>query len=566
MERRDFLTLEKKTAPPGQDFSQLYRTQSGITPYTGSWTVNEVRHLLKRTMYGSTKSDIDYFLSLNTNDAIDTLLEIINHPIFSPPSLPVNNYDSIVTDPNCSLGSPWPGTPDTNIVNVNTYPQRRKSMKAWWVSQMLNQPRSIREKMVLFYSNHFVIEFDVLNVSTYIYKYNELIRSSALGNFKTLTRAISVNSAMLKYLNGDKNTNVAPNENFGRELQELFTIGKDASGMPYYSEDDVQAAARVLTGWRNDLVGGVSSANGFNSYFDPTRHDTTDKLFSSYYSNTTIIGQSGANGALELDDLMNMIFLKDEVSLFLCRKLYRFFVYYDIDAATEANVIVPLAQIMKANNYEIVPVLSALFKSEHFFDVLNQGCIIKNPIDFSVGLAREFNVVFPDASNLVGQYAAWDKIRSIAGNTLMDVGDPPNVAGWQAYYQEPSYHEMWINSDSLPKRNQFTDKMGNNGYTSYGATIIIDVVAFTESLTNPSDPVALIDEALSILYSIDVSANVKNYLLNILLSGQATNSYWTSAWTDYTSDPTNTSYLAIVNSRLQSFYRYMMDLSEYQLA
>ena len=172
MERRDFLTLEKKTAPPGQDFSQLYRTQSGITPYTGSWTVNEVRHLLKRTMFGSTKSDIDYFLSLNTNDAIDTLLEIINHPIFSPPSLPVNNYDSIVTDPNCSLGSPWPGTPDTNIVNVNTYPQRRKSMKAWWVSQMLNQPRSIREKMVLFYSNHFVIEFDVLNVSTYIYKYN----------------------------------------------------------------------------------------------------------------------------------------------------------------------------------------------------------------------------------------------------------------------------------------------------------------------------------------------------------------------------------------------------------
>ena len=207
---------------------------------------------------------------------------------------------------------------------------------------MVAQPRSIREKMVLFYSNHFVIEFDMVTVSTYVYRYNELLRANALGNFKTLTREITINSAMLKYLNGDKNTNTAPNENYGRELQELFTVGKDATGLPPYTEDDVQAAARVLTGWKNDLVGGLTSANGFNSYFEPTKHDVNDKLFSSFYGGVTITGQSGMNGALEMDDLMNMIFAKDEVALNICRRLYRFFVYYEIDAATEANVIVPL--------------------------------------------------------------------------------------------------------------------------------------------------------------------------------------------------------------------------------
>ncbi len=564
MDRRDFITLETKPQQPKQDFSHLYRTMSGLTPYVGTWTVAEARHLLKRTMFGSTKSDIDFFLTLNVSDAVDTLLELINHPVYSAPAQPVNNYSASIADPNCAAGLPWSGTPDTTA--VNTYSFRKKSLKSWWVSQMINQSQSLREKMVLFYSNHFVVELDTANVSTYVYRQNELLRQFAFGNFKTLTREISINCAILRYLNGDQNTALAPNENYGRELQELFTVGKDANGNPYYSEDDVKAAARALTGWKTDLVGGTTSANGFNSFFNSNKHDSTDKYFSAYYNNTVITGQSGANGALELDDLLNMIFSKDEVSLFLCRKLYRFFVYYDIDAATEANVIVPLAQIMRANNFEIVPVLSALFKSEHFFDVLNRGCIIKSPLDFAVGLSREFGVPFPDASNLAGQYSAWDKIRTIASSAAMDVGDPPNVAGWPAYYQEPSFHEIWINSDSLPKRNQFTDRMCGTGYTSNGATLKIDMLAFTSSLTNPSDPLMLIDEVVSIFYSIDVSANLKSYLLSILLSGQVSNSYWTTAWDDYTGDPTNVSFISIVSSRLQTFYRYIMDLSEYQLS
>ncbi len=565
MKRRELFSGMSPASPKRQNFDAVARTNSGLTPYSGPWTISEIKHLLKRTMFGAKRDDINFFLTMNVSDTVDTLLELMNHPPYTPPSPPLNNYSNVVTDPQCAAGQPWPGTPDTNSGGVFTYASRRKSLKSWWTSQMINQPRSLREKMTLFWSNHFVVELDTVQVSTYVYKYNALLREFALGNFKEFTKQITLNSAMLRYLNGDSNTALAPNENYGRELQELFTVGKDANGSPQYTEDDVKAAARALTGWRNDLVGGTS-ANGYNSLFQASRHDTNDKVFSSWYNNAVITGQSGTAGANEVDDLMNIIFQRTEVAEFICRKLYRWFIYYEIDAATESNVIQPLAAIFRSNNYEIVPVLSALFKSEHFFDVLNRGCLIKSPVEFDVALSREFEVIFPDNTDIIAQYAGWDRIRSQAALYQQDLGDPPNVAGWPAYYQEPSFHEMWINSDTLPKRNQFTDRMVANGFTNSGQTILIDVVRYTEGISNASDPVALIDEVLMYHYAIDGTPGLKAYLLSILLSGQSSNSYWTTAWDDYIGDPSNTTYLMIVKSRLQSFYKYIMDLSEYQLS
>ncbi len=565
MKRRELFTGTQTQNPNRQKFDSVARTSSGLTPYSGTWTIAEVKHLLKRTMFGSKKDDINYFLGLGMNNSVDTLIELINHPAYVPPAPPLNNYSNLITDPQCAAGQPWPGTPDTNNMTINTYFNRRKSLKSWWISQMLNQPRSLREKMVLFWSNHFVIEYDIINVSTFIYKHNALLREYALGNFKEFTKQVTLNSAMLKYLNGDSNTAQAPNENYARELQELFTIGKDANGNPHYTEDDVKAAARVLTGWRNDISNGAS-ANGYNSYFQPSRHDINNKDFSFWYSNAVVTGQPGASGANEVDELLNIIFQRSEVAEFICRKLYRWFVYYEIDAAAETNVIQPLAAIFRSNNYDIVPVLAALFKSEHFYDVLNRACIIKSPVDFSVSLCREFEVVFPDNTDIIAQYSSWDKVRSISSGFQMDIGDPPNVAGWQAYYQEPGYHEMWINSDTLPKRNQFSDRMCTTGYTYFGQTILLDVVIYTEGMQNPGDPLLLIDEVLTLHYAIDATPGLKAYLLSILLSGQISNSYWTDAWDDYDNNPGNSTYYNIVKTRLQSFYKYIMDLSEYQLS
>lgn len=557
MDRRDFLTAKKTETSPQQKAtaSQAIRTNSGINEYTGPWTKNEVQHLLKRTMFGSTKADIDYFLTKTMVQAVDELL----NPVAALPSPPVNDYSPGTTDPNVVAGATWINNPTTDGT-LNSV--RRASFKKWWTGVMINQDRSVREKLTLFWANHFGTETAEIGNAYYVYRHHNLLRQSALGNFKQLIKDVTIDTGMLVYLNGYLNTASAPDENYGRELQELFTVGKDPiTNLAAFSEDDVKKAAKVLTGWR------INNTT-FVSYFDGSRHDATNKQFSSFYNGTTVAGQSGANGASETDALINMLFSKTEVSHFIVRKLYRWFVYYAIDAATETNVIEPLATIFRNNNYNIQPVLSALLKSEHFFDVLNQGCIIKSPVDHVIGCFREFNVVFPNAvSEYDDVYAMWNYIYNWGVSMNQSIGDPPNVSGWPPYYQAPQFHELWINSDTLPKRNKFTDTMIQTGFTRNGKKVIINAVAFTATLPNPSDPNALIDDALAILYRIQLSATAKQTIKQqILLSNQTQDYYWSNAWDAYMANTSNTSNFNVVNNRLKSFYQYLMNLSEYQLS
>jgi len=549
MDRRDLLTLGLTGKTP-QDFSNTARTRSGLAPYNDVWTLDEVNHLLRRVMFGASKADADHFLSIGLIAAVTELLT----PPPAAPSPPVWTYDANYSDPNVAQGQTWVNAPYDNQANG----LRNRSFKAWWVSRMLNQPRNASEKMTLFWSNHFSTETTTVIDARYSYATNALCRQYAFGNFKTLTKLITLDPGMLRYLNGYLNTASAPDENYARELQELFTVGKDANGNPYYSQSDVIAAAHVLTGYRINTT-------TISSYFDSTRHDSANKTFSSYYNNTVITGRSGAAGAAELDDLLNMIFLKDEVALHICRKLYRFFVYYDIDAYAEANVIRPLAVIFRNSNYDILPVLAALFCSEHFFDPLNRGCLIKAPVDLVIGFCRDYNVTFP-ATDIIAQYQLWFKISQQLAYLTQNPGDPPNVAGWPSYYQEPQYHELWINSVTLPGRNQFTDVMVSTGINAAGNNIIADVVGYTATMANPADPDLLIAEVLSRHYCEEVSLTIKDYLKSILLSGQISNSYWTYAWNDYIANPGNTTYYTIVFTRLRSMYQYIMNLSEYQLS
>jgi uncharacterized protein (DUF1800 family) len=555
MDRRDFLVATRKKTASSANTSPLFRTNSGLTPYGGPWTTNEVVHLLKRIMFGAKKADIDYFKTKTVSQAVDELL----NPVALMPSPPVNDYSPGTTDPNVVAGSTWINNPTTDGT-LNSL--RRASFKKWWVGVMINQDRSIREKMTLFWANHFGTETNDINVSHFVYNHHNLLRQSCLGNFKTLVKNVTIDCGMLRYLNGYLNTASAPDENYGRELQELFTIGKDpVSNLSPYTEDDVKKAAKVLTGWR------INNST-FVSYFDPTKHDVTNKQFSSFYNNTTITGRTGAAGANETDDLLTMIFNKNEVSKFICRKIYRWFVYYTIDDIIEANVIEPLATIFRNNNYEIKPVLIALLKSEHFFDAANQGCQIKSPVDQVVSCLREFGVVFPNSvSEYADAYGMWNYIRNWFASMAQDIGDPPNVSGWPPYYQAPQFYEIWINSDTLPKRNRFTDTMITNGYTRNGKKIIIDAVSFTKTLSNPGDPNVLIDDALSILYRAPLSSQSKQTIKQqILLSNQAQDYYWTNAWSAYIADPTNQANFNVVNNRLKNFYQYLMNLSEYQLA
>ena len=546
---------------------------AGITPYSGTFGKEQLLHLLKRTMFGAKKADIDFFAGKTMVQVVDALL---TDPAADAPH-PVNNYgNAIKPDPITPLGDTWV----YNTEDGNFNGERRSSTRSWWGGLMINQQRTIFEKMMLFWHNHFATE-SIDTTALLGYWHLVMLRKNTLGNFKTFVKEVTFDPHMLRYLNGYLNSKVAPDENYGRELQELFTLGKGADSQ--YTEGDVKAAARILTGWRIKTYATPTTGKSiWYVAFDPNTHDTGLKVFSSFYGSKNITGNTAtanteANARREIDEMIEMIFASTEVAKFMCRKLYSYFIYYEIDATAEANVITPLADLFRASNYDIKPVLKALLTSEHFFDAGNKACLIKSPIDYTVGAVREFNIEFPVAADYILQYGGWNNVvgernngASIQGQNL---GNPPNVAGWPAYYQVPVFHEYWINTDSFPRRVSYIDKFLTNTGIALGTsvlggtkTLIVDVLKFADGFgIDASDPVKLIDLSLELLYRVPVTTKFKQYLKNILLSGQSSDYYWTDAWDAYKTSPTTTN-INIVKSRLQTFYKLIVDQPDYHLS
>ena len=543
------------------------RVLSGLTPYAGTFGNNELIHLLKRTLFGSTKADIDFFKGKTMLQVVDALLTTPAAQAAPPIKTYGNKTDG--TSDGVTAGTTWVTTKE----NGNFDGERRSSLRAWWIGNLISQDRTIFEKIVLFWHNHFATE--VIETAPILgYDNVVMLRKNALGNFKTFVNDVTFQPQMLKYLNGERNSKSVPDENYARELQELFTLGKGTDSQ--YTEGDVKAAAKLLTGWRiRQVESPVASGKWvWETYLNAGQHDIGTKTFSAFYGGKTITGKATntvGDALVEFDEMLNMIFDKNEVSKFICRKLYTFFIYYEIDADVEANVITPLATIFRQANYDIKPVLKALLTSEHFFDAANKGCLIKSPIDYVVGIAREFQMDFPTAANYTEQYLAWNAFAGEsnkgAASQGQHLGNPPNVAGWPAYYQSPVFHEFWINTDSFPKRVTFVDKFLTNNGIGLGNSkkLIIDVLKFTDQFGNDaSDPNKLIDAVLEILYRVPVSTTFKNYAKNILLSGQTSDYYWTDAWDAYKTTP-NATNTATVNTRLQTFYKLLVDLPEFHL-
>jgi hypothetical protein len=241
-------------------------------------------------------------------------------------------------------------------------------------------------------------------------------------------------------------------------------------------------------------------------------------------------------------------------------------VYYVIDDTAEANVISPLADIFRNGNYEIAPVLKALFNSQHFFDAANRGCIIKSPVDMYVSFVREFSIQLP-ASPVDVQYAYWKYFGDRSAAEAQNIGDPPNVSGWLAYYHAPQYYETWISSATIQLKESNLNNLTKAGVTTGGNTfkIKVDAIAFIKQFPNPEDPNAVVANFIQYLLPQDLSATQKTYLKSILLSNQVTDSYWTSAWTAYAANPTDTTLLGTVKTRLETLINYMVSLEEYLL-
>ena len=525
---------------------------SGFEPYIGEWGIEQAAHLLRRTTFGATYAEIKAAVTNGLDTTIATLLE--EKPLPSPP-LNYNQND----DPNVSIGEPWI---DAIYTAQSQQGSRRRSLNAWTMGQMLNDGISIREKMVLFWHNHFVTQMSVVQDAKYLYLYSTTLRENAIGNFKNLVKAITIDPAMLRYLNGNQNSKFAPNENYARELLELFTIGKGELAGPgdytTFTEDDVVEIAKVLTGWRD--LGYFTQEEGVTvgAVFLPFRHDTTTKQLSHRFNNITI---SDA-GDQEYSNLIDIIFQQDEVARFICRKLYRWFVYYEIDDTVESEIIEPMAQLLIINGYNITPVLEGLLKSAHFYDLDHQGCMIKNPLDFIISIFRQFEI--PVSEQLFPQYQTWFTISRFSPQLQMEYYEPPNVAGWKAFYQAPAFYQIWLNSVTLPIRMDFTTRIVMQGYQIAGQTLIIDALDFLSKIDDPADVNNVINEFVQILLPRAVTENQHAFLKEVLIPGLP-DYEWTAEYTDYINDPGNEPLANSVRTKVRNLFTTILTMSEYYL-
>ncbi|MCY7360810.1 MAG: DUF1800 domain-containing protein, partial [Ignavibacteria bacterium] len=241
------------------------------------WNKKLAAHLLGRTMFGAKESDINYILTLTPGEAVDLLFQ--NYPLPDSPG-------SWVTE--------------IPVYNNNLNNFRMNMLRYWWLKVVYEQPVSFREKMVLFWHNHFTSEGVTVRIPQHMYIQNNLFRNNVFGNFKNLSKLVTKDPAMLYYLDGRLNTVTSPNENYSRELLELFTIG-----IGNYTENDVREGARALTGW---------TINGLNSLFVSSRHDNGMK---------TYFGQTGNYND---DDVVNIIFSQNQTAVTFMKKIYKNFI------------------------------------------------------------------------------------------------------------------------------------------------------------------------------------------------------------------------------------------------
>ena len=421
---------------------------STLAPYTTPLDKYRAAHLYRRLGFSASVQTINAAVGANAGTLVNSL---INEAVTMPPT-------------------PAPAWADWNN---NNYPAdddlagqvRRAQSEEWRISYtngLLNN--NLRDRLSFSWSNHFVTELDVYDCNSFLYYYVNCLQRNAIGNFRTFISEIGLTNAMLYYLDGVYNNGNNPNENYARELYELFSLG-EGNG---YTEGDIIETAKALTGYVERGEIGCEPV-----LFDPTKFDAGPK---------TILGQTGNWG---YDDVINILFQQrpNEIAGFICQKLYEYFVHPDSsdDAGNAQMIISGMANTFVASNFEIAPVLAQLFSSQHFFDDEAIGVIIKSPFDIYLNLINETNFAYDngtilnviDTSRLLGQ----------------ELFDPVDVAGWQR-------NRTWINTNFMIGRwlssEVFLERFYQNNPEQF-RTLAMDAVGAADSNTsNPETVVSAI--------------------------------------------------------------------------
>ncbi|MER3376132.1 MAG: DUF1800 domain-containing protein [Allomuricauda sp.] len=375
---------------------------STLAPYTTPLDELRAAHLYRRLGFSASVQTINAAVGQTAGTLVDNLID----QALAAPVVPAPAW----ADWN---DSNYPA--DDDLAREIRRAQLEEFTTAYGNSLLDN---SVRDRLSFFWSNHFVTELDVYNCNQFLYYYINCLQRNALGNFKTFVHEIGLTSAMLYYLDGVRNRGDNPNENYARELYELFTLG-EGNG---YTEEDIIETAKAISGYTERGEEGCTQVT-----FNPEDFNTENK---------TILGQTGNWG---YDDVIDILFNErpNEIAGFICMKLYEYYVHPDSSGEEGGNaqdIIAGMAQTFIANNFEIAPVLRQLLKSQHFFDETAIGVIIKSPFDLYLHLVKETGFAYDDGTVI--------NMIDSAGLIGQELFDPYDVAGWQRDRQ-------WINSNFI---------------------------------------------------------------------------------------------------------------------
>lgn len=368
---------------------------------------DEARHLLSRTGFGATPAEIHGLDAMDYSGAIDRLLATFRPKAATPPP---GWVEEGLAELRRQQKESADRIRDGRAVAVQPpYGLQGSQLRNWWIEEMLSTDQPLVERMVLFWHNHFTSSLRKTYFPASLYWQNATFRANALGNFATLLRAMARDPAMLLYLDGVRNVARQPNENFARELLELFTLGEG-----HYGEDDIKAAARAFTGWTIDRQTG-------RFRFNQATHDDGEKTF---------LGRTGRLGG---EDIVDILLKHPRTAETIAGKLWREFV----SLAPDATEVKRLAAVFRDEGYEIRPLLRELFLSRAFRDPTNRAGLIKSPADLVIGTVRVLGLPVPDKTRL-------GRMMQVLGQNLFN---PPNVKGWVG-------GETWITTHTLLQRQQ----------------------------------------------------------------------------------------------------------------
>lgn len=543
---------------------------ASLNPLSSNLDLRKAKHLLRRATFNYTKEQLDTFVGMSVTDAVNSLTNNIPYILAEP-------YDPLPMD---SPHGYWTSSTE----HPNTFDgqgRKRAYITAWWWHNAHNQI-SLKYKLSFFLHTCFTTaKDDGAGLSPFFFDYMRLLDFYALGNIKELAKKITLDNAMLDYLDNTQNNKNNPNENYSREYLELFTIlkGEQIGDGNYtnYTEHDIQQAAKVFSGFKKqwDRNGNIDpDTNLPMGYANIGQHDTEDKTFSSAFNNHVITGRNTTETMFdELDDFVEMVFTQQETAKAYCRKLYKYFVKSEITATAETDIIEPLSVILINNNYEILPVVTTLLASEHFYDEddsdptdNNIGAIIKSPLQLLCEVFSLFEISYPDPETDSLNYYRNFFHRYIHSGYFaasgMDFYSPDSVAGYPAYYQVPGFDRNWFSSNTIIGRYTLVAAI----LTQNNLNTNLDTVLFVENKVDTNtaqDPNTLITFLADLMFPESISVDRVNYFKSILI-GDAEDYYWTGAWLQYlnthSEDDKNT-----VKSRLDALFIVLVNAAEFQL-